>query len=289
MKKPIILQDDNLLITSNNKTSKNKTSKNKINKPKIIKSKSGTKIIENKNLNKDEEVCSICLGDLYDPKEQIYELPECGHRFHTNCIMHWMRNPISYNKCPRCGNTGVNKNVYLGYCRKSGILNELKKFSKRKSSPKVLKNDIERLQICIKKIKEKEKNINKIIKDKELKKLKREKKSLTSKKYTLESKILSKYNFAPIIISKRKIIYEKKILEPPINSNSIIGNNNIGNQNSSNSNNSNQNNNISSQNSNENLNYFDYDDDGYDDYESNYNSDDSIIDSIYNSDNNLIV
>ncbi len=283
MKKPIILQDDNLLITSNNKTSKNKTSKNKTSKPKIIKSKSGTKIIENKNLNKDEEVCSICLGDLYDPKEQIYQLPECGHRFHTNCIMHWMRNPISYNKCPRCGNTGVNKNVYLGYCRKSGILNELKKFSKRKSSPKVLKNDIERLQICVKKIKEKEKNINKIIKDKELKKLKREKKSLTSKKYNLESKILSKYNFAPIIISKRKTIYEKKILEPPINSNSIIGNNNIGNQNSSNSN---QNNNISSQNSNENLNYFDYDDD---DYESNYNSDDSIIDSIYNSDNNLIV
>ena len=95
-----------------------------------------------------------------------------------------------------------------------------------------------------------------------------------------------KYNFAPIIISKRKIIYEKKILEPPINSNSIIGNNNIGNNNigNQNSSNSNQNNNISSQNSNENLNYFDYDDDdNYDDnYESNYNSDDSIIDSIYN-------
>ena len=30
MKKPIILQDDNLLITSNNKTSKNKTSNNKL-------------------------------------------------------------------------------------------------------------------------------------------------------------------------------------------------------------------------------------------------------------------
>ena len=37
----------------------------------------------------DNDVCSICLDNL--DKEQNYKLPECGHTYHTNCIMQWVR------------------------------------------------------------------------------------------------------------------------------------------------------------------------------------------------------
>ena len=52
----------------------------------------------------DELKCTICLNNLN--KEQIYELPECKHKFHTNCIVTWMRS--GNNRCPLCNNTGIN-------------------------------------------------------------------------------------------------------------------------------------------------------------------------------------
>ena len=39
------------------------------------------------NLNKDNDVCLICHCNLED--EQIYELPECSHKYHTDCIIQW--------------------------------------------------------------------------------------------------------------------------------------------------------------------------------------------------------
>ena len=51
----------------------------------------------------DFDKCVICHEDLID---NVYELPECSHKFHTNCIMHWFR--TDHNTCPLCQNTGIN-------------------------------------------------------------------------------------------------------------------------------------------------------------------------------------
>lgn len=53
------------------------------------------------------DICSICHENLNN-NEQIYILPECSHRFHTNCIMHWFR--TDHNRCPLCNNEGINFN-----------------------------------------------------------------------------------------------------------------------------------------------------------------------------------
>lgn len=52
----------------------------------------------------EECKCSICLNNI-EEKEQ-YIIPECKHKFHTNCIMTWFR--MGHNKCPLCNNPGIN-------------------------------------------------------------------------------------------------------------------------------------------------------------------------------------
>ena len=37
----------------------------------------------------DEEKCVICQEELSN--RQAYTLPECGHSFHTECIVTWFR------------------------------------------------------------------------------------------------------------------------------------------------------------------------------------------------------
>ena len=49
------------------------------------------------------DICVICQEDLCG---NIYELPECSHKYHTNCIMHWFRS--NHDTCPLCQNQGVN-------------------------------------------------------------------------------------------------------------------------------------------------------------------------------------
>lgn len=55
--------------------------------------------------NDDQEICCICQ-DVLNNGEQTYELPECNHMFHTNCIVTWFRS--NQQKCPFCANIGTN-------------------------------------------------------------------------------------------------------------------------------------------------------------------------------------
>ena len=55
--------------------------------------------------NDNQEICCVCQ-DIVDNGEQVYELPECNHMFHTNCIMTWFR--AQNNACPLCANPGIN-------------------------------------------------------------------------------------------------------------------------------------------------------------------------------------
>ena len=55
-------------------------------------------------IQNEECKCSICFNTI--EKKDEYILPECKHKFHTNCIMTWFR--MGHNKCPLCNNPGVN-------------------------------------------------------------------------------------------------------------------------------------------------------------------------------------
>ena len=56
------------------------------------------------------EKCAICHENMniIDDNNEMYELPECKHYFHTNCILTWFRS--GHNRCPLCNNEGLNNN-----------------------------------------------------------------------------------------------------------------------------------------------------------------------------------
>ena len=93
-----------------------------------------------------EDVCAICLDNLEN--EQIYSLPECGHKFHTNCMFHWLR--AGHCKCPFCGNCGeqsnVSNNSESGWIFSKDKYIILRRYSRRKDAPLQLKKQIQKLK-----------------------------------------------------------------------------------------------------------------------------------------------
>jgi len=95
------------------------------------------------------DICCICHEDL---ESNIYTLPECGHTFHTNCIMTWFRAPNGNNKCPLCNNAGINtiKEVNNQHWSQNNaaILNypKMRAFSRRKNASKDLKKKVKKLK-----------------------------------------------------------------------------------------------------------------------------------------------
>ncbi len=112
-------------------------------------------------MNIQEDICPICQEALHN--KQTYELPECKHIFHTECILEWFRTrPISANyddldtdgKCPCCGNRGINntkrcyKNIrttrqrWFYGCSQHfrEKLTEMKKYEKKNEGPSELTN-----------------------------------------------------------------------------------------------------------------------------------------------------
>lgn len=44
-------------------------------------------------------MCTICREDICSPAPVTLS---CGHSFHTDCIVQWLRNPNSMASCPNC-------------------------------------------------------------------------------------------------------------------------------------------------------------------------------------------
>lgn len=107
--------------------------------------------------------CSICLDDL--TKGSVFKLKECGHEFHTECIINWFR---SSSSCPTCRGEQSQEYQKIGFTIKER-LPIIKKIAKRKNAPKDLKKLIENLNKASKK--------NKLLK-KELIKYKLENKNI---------------------------------------------------------------------------------------------------------------
>jgi len=98
-----------------------------------------------------DNMCGICHENLNT--DQTYTLPECNHKYHSNCIITWFRN--GYHNCPHCNNTPVSNDNFYSTRRIS--LPILKAFAKKNNSPKILSKYIKQLDD----IKKKEANLKK--------------------------------------------------------------------------------------------------------------------------------
>ena len=169
-------------------------------------------------LHTNNDVCSICLDDL--TTEQIYQLPECGHVYHTNCILQWMRS--GHNKCPYCGNIGEcsqsNNNhnqiiyYYNAYNHDQYII--LRQFSRRNDAPIKLKKQVNRLRILEKRLKDTTKQFKELeLKSGTFKEMKKQHQKIKGEQFSIKSRIrrlkhsiCTSNNITPLILVKKKII-----------------------------------------------------------------------------------
>ena len=144
----------------------------------------------------NEDVCPICLDNLEG--KPTYKI-QCGHTFHTDCIMKWFRS--SSGNCPCClDNPNNDKKIYqpifYGYWNIKFIesrCNVIKKYNQKNPGNISMEKKFEKLKKYkdeiselknekkeflnnsdVKEIKKKEKDINRkvIRKDQQIKKLK---------------------------------------------------------------------------------------------------------------------
>ena len=98
-----------------------------------------------------DDICAICHEVLGN---NLYNLPECSHNYHTNCIMTWFR--AGHNTCPLCNNEGINatnkeandhiNNVSLDQSRSYlSLYKEISRNSKRKNAPVKMKKAVEKV------------------------------------------------------------------------------------------------------------------------------------------------
>ena len=96
------------------------------------------------------EPCVICHETN---GEQVYCIPECNHKYHTNCIMTWFR--AGHNTCPLCNNKGINAQTQNVQTQPTSLIDrlkalenykELRKDSRRKDAPNELKRSVKSLR-----------------------------------------------------------------------------------------------------------------------------------------------
>ena len=98
----------------------------------------------------EQTMCAICHENM---ENHVHTLPECNHKFHTNCIMTWFRAPSGNKRCPLCNNQGINTHSDINtsiewHERESAMLNyvEMRRFSRKKIAPQKLKNMVKKLK-----------------------------------------------------------------------------------------------------------------------------------------------
>jgi hypothetical protein len=97
-----------------------------------------------------DEICSICLETLSVDDNNVrtaYILPECNHKFHTECIVHWFR--AGNCKCPYCCNTGEAQGARFNDCYYVSVISmfeDIKKQSKRENTPLDMKKKVNKVK-----------------------------------------------------------------------------------------------------------------------------------------------
>tara|TARA_B100000575_G_C22919879_1_gene533671 strand:+ start:211 stop:816 length:606 start_codon:yes stop_codon:yes gene_type:complete len=189
--------------------------------------------ILNANSSDSEDICPICHESL--ESAQVYELPECKHKFHTHCIVTWFRHRPSseeiYNrpdgKCPCCGNRGINNDttrrrrntIYdrrLGwYRRPSPVFNDkvraIKKYCNENETSRFITNTLTKwdeakkhMAQCEKEYAEFKKELSSGTHDYKMvtKKINNQQKAIFNarKKFRVYSKAIEEIHIVPIII-----------------------------------------------------------------------------------------
>mgnify|MGYP001200329965 CR=1 FL=1 len=181
-----------------------------------------------------DEICAIChenmniVCDYENIYENMYELPECKHYFHTNCILTWFR--CGHKSCPLCMNCGINdghssvdlinttlNNYHWQYRKK--LLNdnyiEMRKFSKKKGAPIELKRKFIKIKKLEDKLKvfstELKQFINSIQDTLTVKQVRQKGRRMRNKKWNLTRKINNLKSFIGLSNPIINIIIAKKV------------------------------------------------------------------------------
>ena len=164
-----------------------------------------------------QENCMICLEGLSG--ETIYALPECDHKFHQNCIMHWFRDGNC--KCPLCNNIGQSHQhsggfEYQSWKHRQAVYKQLRSFSRSKKAPNKLKKAvalIKKREQTLKALKEEIKKYKNSIHNDIFNNILKNYRKLTHKRWRLERTLRDKKydlsqttNIIPLIIVKKKYI-----------------------------------------------------------------------------------
>lgn len=162
-----------------------------------------------------EERCSVCLTNLNDNDEhqEIMQL-ECGHKFHSNCIVNWFRSQSSNGNCPLCNdNPHTSQNSRRNYMDYYIMTNKIidqrfnlvkREILKQTNPSKIDIKNIERVKQDLLKIKELSKKLQQLQKDEYYKKIKKEITETRTAIYKLQRKV--KINKTKII-SKTPFIF----------------------------------------------------------------------------------
>ncbi len=65
--------------------------------------------------------CSICLDDMADDDGSCFRLTECGHQFHSACVITWFR---TNHECPLCRGTPAIKMTRMDVQQRCDMLLE---------------------------------------------------------------------------------------------------------------------------------------------------------------------
>lgn len=77
------------------------------------------------------QTCAVCTEDMHPVN--YFVLPECGHAFHTLCIVHWFRS--GQTRCPLCNNVGEGSRIRKFKTAATSVMSKLRiiKFNAEKT------------------------------------------------------------------------------------------------------------------------------------------------------------